>query len=395
MLRGLDIIPGAVSDDRRVRRGPEPPALAPERSPEVLGRIPPVRRQADNDQAGDPLSESAIERRERTRASRPDPRAEDDNGPVIDHVRPTFVDAVGTASIPPKGPRPGLSPDQRATKLVDELKICGPGDEGPLMAPLLALGDDALLAAIAAFPGARWFNRYRPHVRMPKGYDLSPICRLLVAFGEQAVPYVLPLIESVDADDRYMGALVAGDIGHADFVMPLGRMLFDPDPTLRDAAVHGLSEFGPSPAFDLLSDQLRAHLASPQTADDYRLFALRAVGVMRLRAALAEVIPLVATGSSHVREAARRVLLTLTGNDLGDDVKKWRAWRDRHGHEPRAAWLVAGLGHPAVEVREVALRELERLTGERLDFDPKGGWLVRFRGRLRWQRWLGQNPHAA
>lgn len=365
---------------------PDPPPPAADGERDVVGRIRPISVAL---RPGERISRMPVGgvRVRRAPLRRRDPRAEDDTGPFTEHVLPMDVDAVGSASIRPRGARPGPSPDMRARKLVDELRSCAPGEEGHLIAPLLELGDDALVAAMRVFPGVRWFNRYRPHKKIPKGRDLSPISRLLVEFADRAVPFVLPLLESEDADDRYMGALISVEIGHADLVVPVGRLLFDEDAPLRDAALEALVTLPEDVAMQRLSDSLRGQLANPMTERSIRLLVLRALGGLRRADAVPEIIATLGSPLPDVRDAARRVLLKLTGHDHGGSTKRWLAWHQQHEKRSRLEWLIVGLGGKDAQVREIARRELIDASGEDLGYRADAPWILRFAAQRRYRRW--------
>lgn len=364
----------------------EPPLPTPERERDVVGRIRPVsvalrpgERISRIPVGGGRVRPAPVRRR--------DPRAEDDTGPFTEHIFPMDVDAVGSASIRPRGPRPGPSPDMRARKLVEDLRSCAPGEESHLMAPLLELGDEALIAAMRVFPGVSWFNRYRPHKKIPKGRDLSPVSRLLIEFGETAIPFVLPLLESDDADERYMGALIAVEIGHVDFVAPVGRLLFDEDGPLRDAALEALSALPESDEMRALSDSLRGQLSNPMTERSIRMLVLRALAGLRRADALPEIIATLGSPLPDVREAARRVLLKLTGHDHGGSTPRWEAWRQQHETRSRLEWLILGLGGKDTQIREIARRELIDASGEDLGYRADAPWILRFAAQRRYRRW--------
>src|SRR5688572_32811872 len=98
--------------------------------------------------------------------------------------------------------------------LVRDLCLCGPDDETNIVASLLQLGEMALPTLVQHFPGPLWFDRHTPHRRLPRGRDLSGVARAFVAFKERAVPYVVPLIDSADADTRFYATLLGTEFVH-------------------------------------------------------------------------------------------------------------------------------------------------------------------------------------
>ena len=65
-------------------------------------------------------------------------------------------------------------------------------------------------------------------------------------------------------------------------------------------------------------------------------------------------------GSEHVRKA----LISLTAQDFGPNEKRWRKWWDVARRKHRIEWLIEGLNHKEDAIRENAIQDLRRLTGE-------------------------------
>lgn len=63
-------------------------------------------------------------------------------------------------------------------------------------------------------------------------------------------------------------------------------------------------------------------------------------------------------------EHARKALVALTAQDFGLSEKKWRKWHDAARKRHRIEWLIEGLLHKDDAIREIAINDLRRLTGE-------------------------------
>ncbi|MAT23671.1 MAG: hypothetical protein CMN29_01685 [Sandaracinus sp.] len=291
------------------------------------------------------------------------------------------ISAVGTAR--PEQVRKTPEPIDRARATVRSLRACGPGDEQPAIQALLRLDPEVVLPVVAKeFPGLLWFHRHLKHRKLPKGRATGPLGATLVAFGGPAVPTVVQLLEDRVADRRYYAALVGGDLlcgeggapldaaGVGLLVEALGARLFDRDQGVRDAALHALMNALESEAIAALGERLRSYVGDRSVSPSTRLAALRALGVLRHVPVVDDAIAMLDDPSPEMQDAARRVLRVICGADRGPSRRRWASWWKKHTKRSRGEWLVEGLLDRDEKVRSIAHRELVRLTGEDLAFDP-------------------------
>jgi len=66
----------------------------------------------------------------------------------------------------------------------------------------------------------------------------------LVAFGEMAVPHLSKLLSDDNEEIRNFSAVMLGDIGNPEAVVPLISALQDPEANVRHAAAEALSKIG-------------------------------------------------------------------------------------------------------------------------------------------------------
>lgn len=332
-----------------------------------------------------PLDEVPQGRRSEVR-SRIDPRSDGAEAPREERMRISTIDAVGTATIAPPASEAPLSEQEKARRLVEQIRVCAPGDEAAVVQRLTKMPAAALPALLQEFPGVAWFNRHLPHRKPPKGRDVSPIGRAIVAFGEDAVPYVASLLDANHPDDRYLAALIAADIGSSDLVGSLGPLLFDEDAGVREIALHALTQFDAPEAIAILCSRLRSTATSSAAYVDQRILAVRAMGVLRDEACLPVLAELL-DSEAALADTVHKVLALLTAQDLGSSPKKWLAWIDKHGDKARTEWLIAGLDAPTAQLCSIAARELVRFTGEDYGYDPDASRRDRRAIQKRYQKW--------
>lgn len=360
-------------------------------STEVLGRVP-VRRIATPKQGISRSKEtprpmaSPAPRESRTALRAPrvsseasravtesEPKRPSSDGPKrrgairTDTVRAS-VEVPRTVQSTPPPPAPTLY--DRALPALKALRACGPGDEGPSVQALLKLGPVILELVETDFPGLLWFHRHLAHRKLPAGRAIGPLGALLVAFGADAVPTVVRLIERGSPDARYYASLVASDLlaevddeAGRDLVAVLAERLFDGDSGVRDVALHALLVAGEREVLAEVSERLRGFAVDLGTPLGTRIVALRALGVLRRGEVVPDVVPLLEDREEQIRENAHRVLRLLTGTDLGGSLWRWRRWWKKHAGTSRARWLLERLGSSEGTLRTLCQKELARLTG--------------------------------
>ncbi len=317
---------------------------------------------------------------------------------LVERLKVSGLNAVGTA---PRTPlQRTVAPDaiERIRTMVARLGQHGPNEEAPDQQALIDIGEPSLEVLVAQFPGRLWFNRWEPHVRPPKGRNVSALCRTLVAFGEHATPFVARLLGADDEEVRYYAVLVAAELPYAGLVEPIAEALFDDDPGVSRGALYALESFGAVDDMDGVKESLRSLAASPDADQRSRLLAMRALAVLRDTRCFATLVSSLSE-RSVLGEAAWRVLRMLTAQDFGTDVSAWTRWWELHGDESRTEWLIDSLDHPERDVREIVARDLVDESGAGFGYDPdlppQERQAVRERFRLWWsERALSDQPSS-
>ena len=339
-------------------------------------------------------------RRAASASKRRDPRVEDSTEFDVpsDHVAVSGSTgtAVGTATPAPYEGIPKPSSSTKTRQVLVALGACGPGDEEPLIRRLQRIGAEALPEMQKDFPGLLWFNRHLKHRKLPDGKHVGPLAAAFVAFGADAVPATLQLLLGGTADQRYYASLVAGDLlvglveerAQAQLVDALGALLIDADSQVRDAALHALTKVEGQPCLAPLEQRLLREATANGEDPVARVAAIRALGVLRCARATPTFIALLEAPEAAIRDACWRVLRVVCAEDKGPSRKKWSAWWKKHGARPRRVWLLDGLTHRQEIIRKIAHRELERLTGLEVAFDPASGRTERKRVQKAFADWF-------
>lgn len=334
---------------------PPPFALGSQPPPEILASLPPLAQR-------------------RVLTVPPGP------GTLVEQVAVSGVTAVRESLTEPPGPATG--PHARARAILRDLARTGPGDEAPLVQSLLRIGEGALPAIGASFPGCLWFDRRLPHAKVARGRDVSAVARALVAFGPAAAPILSRLARHDDEDIRFYAALVAAEIESDALARDLGELALDPSGAVRQTATAALRSMPPSrsePARAALRDALvRGHRAARAT---------RALARLRDAAAVPLLVARLASARAEASDL-ERALTAITGHDLGDASEAWRAWLEAHGAEPRERWLVDALETDDPMLFGHADRELKAIDGRDEAEESPPDDLGRARVREAWRAWL-------
>ncbi len=285
--------------------------------------------------------------------------------------RPTKVEVRHADTLPSETPSIIVEMDESIEDAVRGLGQVGPDSAEAEIAQIVALGEQALPVLTRDFPGLLWFDRSRPHRRLPRGRDISAVARAIAAFGDRAVPYLIPVLDHDGADERFYATLLASEFRHPMLVEPLGRRIFDRDERTAALAVDVLRmqrRFS-GPLQDVV-EGLRAEARVPRSDVHKRVAAARALGALRDVGSLALFVQLLRSDKPALVQEALRSLVALTKQDFGDNVTKWESWVEQNHHRHRIEWLIDALLHTDEKLRADAGEELKRLTQEYYGYHP-------------------------
>jgi hypothetical protein len=270
---------------------------------------------------------------------------------------------------------------------LDELVAMPPDGPATLVDRLLRMGDAVLPVLAQRFPGGLWFDRHAPHSRPPRGRDVSPIARALLAFRERAAPYVSSLLDANDREVRYYATLVAADLLHPALVDALGRRLFDADTSTRVVALDALKGFAHFTEFGALLGELRTTARVLHRDLARRRTAIRALAELRDAQAVPMLLAVLDDEDEGVRGEAHRALVTVTRQDFGVQRRRWDPWAEKRARAHRVEWLIDALLHDDETLRTAAGEELKRVTQEYYGYHPASPRRERERVHRKYQQW--------
>jgi hypothetical protein len=381
------------TDEAKERPKPEPaPASSTPESVPVDDTKPLRRARSSGPPKGDrpPVSDAPkpghkaeSTSRPPSRASKPPPGA----GTYRSQAGTTELITVPRASMAPRGhspapPRsdparaepsppppsaaqePSIVIDQRgqAEALVAELYRMGTENDGQAVQNLVQLGDDALEMLVSLFPGPLWFDRRRPHARVPLGRDISPIARALSAFGDKPFSRFGSLLRAQNVEVRYYATLFVSDRVYPALLEPLIERLFDDDPQIRLLVRDTLPHYRRVAGFSRVAERLRSQAGDGDAPLKGRLAALDAITVLRDAMSVPILIELLGHTDRQISLPAHRAIVAITCQDFAKSVKKWRAWYQENAGRHRVEWLIDALMHSDQGLRGAAGLELQKIT---------------------------------
>jgi hypothetical protein len=173
---------------------------------------------------------------------------------------------------------------------------------------------------------------------------------------------------------------------------PLHLAAADPRAADRLPALRALRDRLAQPRTRALAAALRADAAGGAPA--VALAAVSGLAELRDPQAVGALIGLVKHEDPGLAHAAQQALQEITKQDFGASRRRWTAWWEDHGQEPRTDWLFEGLSHSVPEIRASAAEELRQLTGEYFGYHFDLHKRERDQARRRWQTWWTQNGGA-
>jgi hypothetical protein len=227
---------------------------------------------------------------------------------------------------------------------------------------LLSLGEVGAEALVARIPGPLRLDRHLLRGSTPKLEQHGPLLALLPRFGSRVIEPLLRRSSDAAPDVRFYAVLALGEIAGAEALEALGLRLFDEDAGVRKVATEALRNQPPSEAVRRLLESLRAGLSDPDPSR--RRLIVDCLGGLRDLPSIPMLIELVEYSDDELAEVARRSLIHLCKQDFGASRWRWRSWWEKHREQSRVEWLLEGLGHPEVWVRQSAFDELQQIAPE-------------------------------
>jgi HEAT repeat protein len=236
---------------------------------------------------------------------------------------------------------------------------------------LVGIGDDALQKLVAHFPGPLNCDRYQDLSRLRKVDQHGSLLKTLIMFGDRAVPYVVPLLDSLDSEVRFYATFLFSEIRHPDALGALIHRIFDNDRQIRAVTMDVLRKFSDFPEYGWAMKELAETLAAPSTTLENKRIAAEALGELREPRAVKALAEMLGSVDGILAERCHRSLIKTTFNDFGFSERRWLSWWHTNSGRHRIEWAIDSLTHRVEDIRRSAAEELRRMVKGAIDW-PSG-----------------------
>jgi len=281
----------------------------------------------------------------------------------------TWDDVIAEAeNAPPLTAAPPGGPIEVAGTVVDEKEIlldslqAADAEVWKTAIDKLALLGSSLDEELkTGFPGTIRLDPFAPRSKLPPFSQCSGLTALLATRGPNAAAVALPFLESNDRVKRFFAIYFLYAVRYPAALELLARRLYDAEPRNRFLAADALRTNRQEAGYRRIIQGLRDHLKVP--VFEAQVATVQVLGQLRDPSAVPSLIPLVISPRQALARASASALTVICGQSFGTEVARWAEWWQQHFNKPREAWLVEGMRHPDANIRRIAAREFQLLTG--------------------------------
>lgn len=257
---------------------------------------------------------------------------------------------------------------------------------------LVQMGPRALAAIMDRFPGPLAPGVEREALVLPPAAVCGPLLALLVALGNDAVLRVAQRATSILSEDRFWSAHVLGAIPSVESAEVAATLLFDDDVSVRRVARHATMQLLTSvpEAESVVAPMLEQVASSLSERSARRLLAFEALGKLAIPSTVPALIALLADPVRDFADATHRTLVQITCQDFGHDTRRWFDWFGANASRHRVEWIMDSLMHESVELRRIAAEALAPFVGRDLGYDAYESRNERAAAHVRYLLWWEQ-----
>ena len=248
---------------------------------------------------------------------------------------------------------------------------------------------ETLGALMRRFPGKLRIDRFSVTGRPLRAAQYGGLLELVVRLGSVAAELLIEKMSAPQRDVRFYATVCAAELRPRTAVYALVERLFDNDYGVRRSSIEALAGY---PIGDLAHAMLRTRRAVHANDPEVVQAATDAIIELGDIEAIPDLMGVIERGDRS-GEHARKALISLTAQDFGPSEKKWRKWWETAYRRHRIEWLIDGLGHKEDSVREGAINDLRRLTGEYFGYHHDLPKREREIAAERWANWWRDSGH--
>jgi hypothetical protein len=274
-------------------------------------------------------------------------------------------------------------PPRPMPEVIDEIEAATEGSAEDAISDAVERATEALGELVRRFPGKLRVQRFTVTGRPLRAAQYGGLLDLVVRLGSISSDLLIDKMASADRDVRFYATLCAAELRPRTAVFALVERLFDQDYGVRAMAIEALAGY---PVEDLTPALAKARRGLHATDPDTVVAAATAVVALGDTEAVSDLIGVLERGD-RAADPVRKALVILTAQDFGTSERKWRKWHESARKRHRIEWLIDGLGHKDDAVREAAINDLRRLTGEYFGYHHDLPKKERELAAERWSAW--------
>ena len=239
------------------------------------------------------------------------------------------------------------------------------------------------------FPGVVDVDTRSQGTTMPPFAKCGALLGVISEMSLEAHPFVEPFLNSTQREQRFFASYFYGHCHIVSIIPQLLRRLHDGDQIIAAAAEASLIRYKNEAEFSIVVEHLHQRLASQSL--DARKRAIACLAKYKDTSVIPKLIQVLERKEKNVMSAALLALESLTRQSWGLNAKKWYSWWEKNHQRTRTAWLVDALESKNKIVREKALKELIRVSGDDFGYVATASRWGRGRSVTRWKAWLKQH----
>ena len=282
-----------------------------------------------------------------------------------------------------------VEPPRPIDTLLDDIEKAREGAAEELLTDAVDRASDTLGALMRRFPGRLRVDRFAVSGRSLRAQQYGGLLELVVRLGPIASELLIDKMSAPQRDVRFYATVCASELRPRNAIYALTERLFDQDFGVRATAIEALSGYPVDELGQALGRARRAVHSSDPEVVGAATSAIVALGDVD---AIPDLIATLEKGD-RAGDHARRALVSLTAQDFGTSERKWRKWHETARKRHRIEWLIDGLSHKEDALRELAINDLRRLTGEYFGYHHDLPRREREASAVRWAAWWREHGH--
>jgi|GEM_PF-6089958 len=236
------------------------------------------------------------------------------------------------------------------------------------------------------FPGVIDVDTRSQGTTMPPFAKCGALLGVISEMSLEAHPFVEPFLNSTQREQRFFASYFYGHCHVVSIIPQLLRRLHDGDQIIAAAAETSLIRYKNEKEFNLVVEHLHQRLASQSL--DARKRAIACLAKYKDTSVIPKLIQVLERKEKNLMSAALLALESLTRQSCGLNAKKWYSWWEKNHQRTRTAWLVDALESKDKIIRDKALKELIRISGDDFGYVATASRWGRGRSVTRWKAWL-------